>query len=452
MSFSPIARVLSRLCFRRLAGYWVLLSGVASLAIGCQTTPTERVDAHQAERVNRASLVARVPFELAGNHLFAPVRLNGFGPYSFVLDTGASRSTINQKLADELKLKRWPIKAKAEALGGWAQIQCLRGVRLNIGGVAHAPGPAFSIPLPDFGERPIDGILGGDVFRRFVVELDFSACELRLHNPRTYRPEPGDVALPLRFHHRLPLVQARVGGAAGKASEGQFLIDSGYSGWLMLSESFARSNRLFEVAGPLQPERGADAVGALERVRGRVPAFRLGPYQLNQPIAHFEKHPLLNPDGLAGTIGTGLLRRFHVVFDYPRRRLWLRPNAEFAQPFEWRWSGSVMRVNVDGFCLRVSGVDLTAPPPAFDRFVITKVKPGSPAEQAGLRLGDTVLSLNGEPLGAMPLERWFELSSKSPSIGRMEVRRDGEKRVVSLRIEWDCYQETPIQYHESVAK
>jgi len=51
-----------------------------------------------------------VPFELAPPNdaaIIVPVKINGHGPFKFVLDTGATFTCIDQKLVDQLKLPEW---------------------------------------------------------------------------------------------------------------------------------------------------------------------------------------------------------------------------------------------------------------------------------------------------------------------------------------------------------
>src|SRR5207245_11617865 len=51
-----------------------------------------------------------VPFELAAPNdaaIIVPVKINGRGPFKFVLDTGATFTCIDQKLVDQLKLPEW---------------------------------------------------------------------------------------------------------------------------------------------------------------------------------------------------------------------------------------------------------------------------------------------------------------------------------------------------------
>lgn len=432
-------------------GYGCFAVWIAACWLGCQSPGRRPARATQESPVAANAPVARFPFELAGDHIFVRVRVNGHGPYSFVVDTGASRSSFSEKLARDLKLPRWPFHVKAQALGGWANLYVLRGIQLEIGGVKHTPCPMTSLDLPDFGQRPLDGLLGADFFRRFVVEMDFAAREIRLFNPQTWKPEPGFAALPIRFHNGVPLIPAQVGKGPGDKASGRFMIDSGYSGWLMLTESFIRSNHLFQVAGELVPERGADAVGSLERARGRVPSLALGPFELSQPIVHFERHPLLNPNGLAGTLGTGLLRRFQLVFDYRHRKLWLKPGSDFNQPFSWTWEGPMMRVNVDGFALRFSGASFTASAPGFHEFVITRLVAPSPAFAAGLQLGDKLVRFNGVRPGDMSLKQWMELARPSTHSAQLVVQRGSETLAITLPLEWDSFQEIPSQVDSAPA-
>ena len=58
-----------------------------------------------------------VNFELAAPNdaaIIVPVKINGKGPYKFVLDTGATFTCIDQKLVDELKLPECPQRRKCK--------------------------------------------------------------------------------------------------------------------------------------------------------------------------------------------------------------------------------------------------------------------------------------------------------------------------------------------------
>src|SRR4029453_4901838 len=48
---------------------------------------------------------APIPLRKALNLIFTDVKINGKGPYNFVVDTGASQTALSQKLARDLGLK-----------------------------------------------------------------------------------------------------------------------------------------------------------------------------------------------------------------------------------------------------------------------------------------------------------------------------------------------------------
>jgi hypothetical protein len=284
------------------------------------------------------------------------------------------------------------------------------------------------------------------LFRRYVVVLNFPARELRLYEPRSYRPDPSAAVLPLAFHRRMPFATATVGGLGGSHFEGKFCIDSGHNGGLVLSSAFVQSHRLLEAAGSLKLDGGSDVAGtATQRKSGQVPFVRLGPLTLPRPETLFEAHPTLHPRKQAGVIGTGMLRRFDVTFDYPHRRLYLKPNADFSLAFTQRWTGSICRLAQNSIHLRISGAEITASAPQYDRFQIVKLLPDSPAARTGLRAGDWILAFNNMPLATFSMEQWLDLSAQSGRNVQVQFQRADQTLVRPLLLDWECYEEKSTQ-------
>ncbi len=74
--------------------------------------------------------------------------------------------------------------------------------------------------------------------------------------------------------------------------------------------------------------------GELSARLGRVPAIRLGGFEISMPLTQFTQNTsgiFANPD-ITGTIGAQTLRRFTVIFDYPHRQMILEPNEHFGDP------------------------------------------------------------------------------------------------------------------------
>jgi len=83
------------------------------------------------------------------------------------------------------------------------------------------------------------------------------------------------------------------------------------------------------------------------------------------------------PSLSAGNIGSGLLERFAVTFDYARQRLFFAAQAHSAEPDSYDRSG----------------LWLTQAPGGYR---IDAVVAGSPADQASLRQGDVIVAVDGK--------------------------------------------------------
>jgi C-terminal processing protease CtpA/Prc len=110
-----------------------------------------------------------------------------------------------------------------------------------------------------------------------------------------------------------------------------------------------------------------------------------------------------------------LLRRFRVFLDYERSRLVLEKSGSFDEPF----------------ASDASGLTLVAEGAELDRVRVAGVVRGSPGEEAGIRAGDRILTVDGKPVADLP-----ELNRKFLEVGRrwaLHLDRDGRGVEVRLR-------------------
>src|SRR5260370_34758466 len=88
-----------------------------------------------------------------------------------------------------------------------------------------------SLPLEWFSRqvgRRTDGFLGANVFRNYVVEIDYANQVLRLHDPAAYSYSGSGQRLPLQFiSDDIPTVRAELVAHDGTAITRVFLDDSG---------------------------------------------------------------------------------------------------------------------------------------------------------------------------------------------------------------------------------
>ena len=87
------------------------------------------------------------------------------------------------------------------------------------------------------------------------------------------------------------------------------------------------------------------------------------------------KYGVSSYDDYLGILGANIISRFNIILDYSSSVLYLKPNKNYANPFEFPLSGIKLRkVN--------------------DRIIIETVEETSPAYKKGIRKGDQLVSIN----------------------------------------------------------
>jgi C-terminal processing protease CtpA/Prc len=153
---------------------------------------------------------------------------------------------------------------------------------------------------------------------------------------------------------------------------------------------------------------------------GLLAEARLGPFVLRDVPSAFsrERGGILAATEFDGVLGSEVLSRFRVTFDYARSRLVLEPNASLRAGFE----------------RDASGLSLVAPQGGGRGLRVFGVVPDSPAAEAGIARSDTILRVDGRSVSAPSLPRVRALLRVSGRTHRLRVLRDGAHRTVTIRL------------------
>jgi hypothetical protein len=127
----------------------------------------------------RLACVAECPnttIEFKSPHRYmivVPVRINGTGPYSFLLDTGATSSAIDPKLSSSLNLST----AQGAKVASWEGMVDARRVlvdNLSLGPIDSGPLSVLVQPLSQFKafDSHVRGVVGQDVLLRSNYLID----------------------------------------------------------------------------------------------------------------------------------------------------------------------------------------------------------------------------------------------------------------------------------------
>ena len=371
---------------------------------------------------NASDQSTTIPFELFGNKIFLAVSVKGSEPLSFILDTGNKWAVINLARARSLGLHLGgdiTVAGEGEKTGTGSFVE---GERFGVVGLKSFSQPLFlAIPLDDIATRlghRIDGLLGTDFIRQFVVDIDWIGKRLTLRGKAAFSYAGKGVSLPVTFDARShPLVKATVQLGPGREAPGIFLVDIGSNRALALNSPFVKQEGIISSDRAVLPLRAFGAGGSVRGVTGRIDGLKIGGWVLKRPVAAFsqdEKGALAGTDK-QGSIGVEVLRRFRVIFDFERDRIILEPNARFDDPFEHD----------------MSGVALEAIGPSFETLRVVALDDGSPAAALDMKVGDVVTTINGRPASAIGLSEIKRLFSTE---GRYEINLQRGEALIAVTL------------------
>jgi hypothetical protein len=288
------------------------------------------------------TISAPIYFQLADGLIYMQASLNGSPPLWMMLDTGSSVTVFDEPVSKTLGIR---FLGEGDAYGpgqGSAQkLAFANHATLSFAGAELSDQTVATLPLEWFSRevgRSTDGFLGSNIFRNYVVEIDYANQVLHLYDPAAYSYSGSGQRLPLQFiWGNIPSVRAEVLTQNGTAITGIFLIDSGATTAIWLTRTFSEAHPEFLSAQETIEVPNVVVVGGELSTRlGRVPAIRLGGFQISMPLTQFSQNSSgiwATPD-LAGIIGAEMLRRFRVIFDYPHGEMILEPNEHFGDSSE----------------------------------------------------------------------------------------------------------------------
>jgi hypothetical protein len=131
-----------------------------------------------------------IPFELVTRHIIVQVKINNSRPLSFVLDTGDKVGIVDTDVAKELGLKLQGEVRIGGAGGDTLPGSTVQEATWTMPGLEGFSQPIrLAIPLRRMAARfghDFDGIIGADFIKQFVVEVDYPARAIRLHDKDTF--------------------------------------------------------------------------------------------------------------------------------------------------------------------------------------------------------------------------------------------------------------------------
>jgi len=373
-----------------------------------------------------------IPIQVVNNLIVVPVILNETLPLKFIVDTGVRTAILTQKAFSDILHLEYSRKYSISGAGGEKVIDAYvtNNVSLRLPGV-EGRGHAMLVLEEDYLElrnylgTDVHGILGYELFSRFIVKFDYQKKIMTLMTPGKFRAGRKFSAIPIRIQDTKPYLLAPISIDEGHALNAKLLVDTGASHGLMLEPESDSRIRLPEktVRGTIGRGLGGPISGQI----GRIESIELGGRILRNVLVNFPDSDSYFADSLFlervdrnGTLGGEILSRFHVIFNFPQEKIFLKPNSEFNKDFYF---------NLSGVSVRAIGSSLTA-------FEVAEVRPASSGERAGVLPGDKLVAINNIPTMEMKLHQINALFNSKPGRKlKLEINRGGEKKIIELLLE-----------------
>ncbi|MEQ1867888.1 MAG: retropepsin-like aspartic protease, partial [Micropepsaceae bacterium] len=164
-----------------------------------------------------------VPFRFVNNHIYVDAKLNG-RVFPLLVDTGAA-NVITPTATRVLGL---PSVGEGRVRGAGDDTEPVAFTRVSVlalGGVKLRNQLFSVVPLEKLGDiegMPFHGLIGYELFKRFVVRIDYEARTLTLIEAKSFVPDKVGVAVPFVFNGTVPEVEGVIGGVAAT-----FDVDTG---------------------------------------------------------------------------------------------------------------------------------------------------------------------------------------------------------------------------------
>jgi hypothetical protein len=363
-----------------------------------------------------------IPFKLINNLIFIPIKVNGV-ELNFLLDSGVEETILfSMEEKQEVSFNNVE-KIKLRGLGSEEEIEGLKSTNniLETHGLKSQNHLLYIILDQSFNLSshigiPVNGIIGYKFFKNNLVEVNYQKKKITIHQNNEKVRKKIDKkfqSIPITIEKSKPYIEA-VAVVNSEDVQAKLLIDIGNSDSFWVFE-----NKKIKLPKKNFPDfLGKGFSGDIEGHRAKIEKFSLANFDFKNPIVAFPdsssiKNVKMVP-GRIGSVGGEILKRFTVVLDYADKKLYLKKNSKFSEPFTYNKSGITVQhnglqwvqetVHLQTVQVASSVGEVEQNLKKDDNFrykfslkpvyEIVNIRKHSAAEKCGLQKGDIIISIN----------------------------------------------------------
>ncbi|MNK82336.1 hypothetical protein D3C87_1021060 [compost metagenome] len=413
-----------------------------------------------------------IKFKLINNLIFIPMTVNGV-ELNFLLDSGVAETLLFSLENKDVDFKNIQ-KITFKGLGESVSIEALKSIRNNITigkNFVDKSHTVFLVLDEEFNISqdvgiPINGIIGYYFFKNHPVEINYIKKTITVYKDQSKFPKKIKrfSEFPMSVEMNKPYMNADVEMKHEKQSS-KLLLDLGNTDSVWLFPALIKD---FIYNRPnIDDFLGRGFSGDIFGKRSRINTLSFGKFTLNKPIAsmpdEFSIQHLKIVKDRKGSIGSEILRRFKIIFDYPNEKIYLQSNKHLRDPF--LIDGSGLEVKQDGLLwekeeVQVKTAKIHSPlneisvvetnPDRFQykftlkpNFIVSGTRKDSPAQKVGILKDDKLISIDKKVAKDLTINKIHQILKTDVSRKiNLEIQRNG------LPMKFEFTLEDPIPYIE----
>lgn len=373
-------------------------------------------------QIQRGVKKVEIPFEYENNFIIVKLVFNDIFPLKFIFDTGAEHTILTQReITDLLQInyeRRFTIMGADLSTELYAYLA--RGVKFTINNLVAFNRSILVLEedyfrFEEYGGIQVQGIIGADLFRRFIVRINYRKRIITLYEPANFRPPGGRFQeFPIEIERHKPYILANTSLTSDTTILGKYLLDTGASISLLL---YTNSHPSFNLPKQfIRSKIGMGLGGFLQGFMGRIEEIDIGGSKLESVITNFQDLGVQVDTSFTnnrnGIIGNQILNRFEIIIDYIHSKIYFQPEKNYKRSFQYDKSGLVMAA---------SGANLNV-------FTVIDLIEDSPAAKADIRVGDEIKKINGIPTSIIHLSDLLKkLQGKTGKKIKLQILRNNTK-------------------------
>ena len=358
---------------------------------------------------------------MVGGYVVVTVRINDSSPLNLILDTGVRNTIITElQTGDHITLNYSDVK-DLMGLGGGNHLDAYISNYnvINVGRLKMDYKTVYVLQdnvfnLSKHTGTKINGLLGADFLQDYTIEIDYSNKRVRFFEPTLFDTPKGYEVLPIKIEAQKLFINLNVLNSDSTRRQVKMLIDTGaeLNAWFHAADT---SNVKLPTKW-IQGTIGEGLNGIISGKYGRIPEINFGSFTLTKPIVSFPDSAsvsqIMTNSKRDGTIGSLLLSRFNLIFDYNNKKLYFKPNHTFNNKYTYN----------------VAGIEIVQISEFLPVTEVLTVWENSPAAKAGVKAGDQIKEINGQTTFQFKINEikyLFETSTNRPL--ELVILRDGKE-------------------------